>query len=414
LLLSCCLISGCASIMPDFADMSESYQAAIEKQSNGNLLLNVVRASKKMPLSFVEIPNITGTGSLTTSPALAGTFINIPAQSTIAPSFSMAVGRTFTFTQASIENAEFTKQFILPIPVETINYFTRDNYIPDEVIFSLVVESIGIRTPDNQLKTYTNDPTEPDYPEFRDLLQRFVDFGLTTELVSVESPIGPPLDSSKLTESVFQFITAMASAGSAGSTLQNVTLKEISKKDSVYQVVRAKMVGRACFEANSYEEDVRERFGSTYFCIAGSGENATRVPGSGDTEDVASATSETKNEKNKSSISIRLRSNREIFNYLGLVLATQKGNNVNRVMMRAPQKKGESQTKEPYLPLLVVHSNPPAKEKSLSSVQYDGVTYSIPADDNGYSNEVLIILSHLVSLNKVTGTLPPQPGVLLK
>lgn len=409
MLLSCCLISGCASVMPDFADMSHSYQVAIEKQGNSNLLLNIVRAAKMMPMSFVEIPNIVGTGSLLTTPTLGGTVIGVPGQSSIAPSFSMALGRTFTFTQSSLENAEFTKQFILPIPVETINFFTRDNYLPDEVIFSLVVESIGIRTPDNKVKTYTNDPTEPEYVEFRDLLQKLVDYGLTTEMINVETPVGPQLDSSKLTDAVFQFLTVSA-------VTQNLVLKEVSKKDSIYQVVRTKKAGRLCFEESSYADEVREQFGSGYFCTIGSYENAAQTLGSGDAVEPPPAATEGRNDTGKSSLTIRLRSNREIFNYLGLVMSVQKGNGDSIVSLRTPQIKaaGGTKPKAPDTPLLVVRSDPPGNEKSLVSVEYDGTSYSVPARDNGYSNSVLIILSHLVSLNKVQGTMPPQPGVLLK
>jgi hypothetical protein len=52
--------------------MSQTYQREIEKFQNNNILLNVVRASKNMPLSFLDIPNVIGTGSFSETIGAAG------------------------------------------------------------------------------------------------------------------------------------------------------------------------------------------------------------------------------------------------------------------------------------------------------------------------------------------------------
>jgi hypothetical protein len=68
-LIFCALIiSGCSAINPSFMSMTQQYAIEAEKYNNNQVLLNLVRASKGMPLSFMDIPNIIGSGSVQTSP----------------------------------------------------------------------------------------------------------------------------------------------------------------------------------------------------------------------------------------------------------------------------------------------------------------------------------------------------------
>jgi hypothetical protein len=47
-------------------------------------------------------------------------------------------------------------------------------------------------------------------------------------------------------------------------------------------------------------------------------------------------------------------------------------------------------------------------------INYQGETYSIPMENNGYSPLVINILSQLVNLNKGVGSIPASPAVLIK
>ena len=158
-LLLSMMLGGCASVSPDFSDMSQSYQKSIEKYQNNNFLLNIVRSSKEMPLSFIDIPSVIGTGNITETAGLSGLIYsaspgsglsgvfsaagsNVAASYTY-PSLSLSLGRSFNFTQSSLANAQFQKEFLSIIPIETINFFAR-HHIPPELIFSLTIDSIEV------------------------------------------------------------------------------------------------------------------------------------------------------------------------------------------------------------------------------------------------------------------------------
>jgi hypothetical protein len=68
------VLSGCgATNSTTFRSMSAAYREVVESYSNDNTLINVVRASQKMPVSFLDIPSIMGTGNVSANASLTGT-----------------------------------------------------------------------------------------------------------------------------------------------------------------------------------------------------------------------------------------------------------------------------------------------------------------------------------------------------
>ena len=63
-------------------------------------------------------------------------------------------------------------------------------------------------------------------------------------------------------------------------------------------------------------------------------------------------------------------------------------------------------------PIFVVEKNSSAK--SISSVNLEGDTYSMPRDSQSYTRDVLVTLSQLLTLDKVPGSIPASPSVLVK
>ena len=75
----------------------------------------------------------------------------------------------------------------------------------------------------------------------------------------------------------------------------------------------------------------------------------------------------------------------------------------------ANRKDGESHQHA----ILVVEKNAPGPHfAAIRSL--DGNRYSIPAVNNGYSTQVMNLVSQLLTLNKVSGSVPPSPAVLIK
>jgi hypothetical protein len=66
------------------------------------------------------------------------------------------------------------------------------------------------------------------------------------------------------------------------------------------------------------------------------------------------------------------------------------------------------------IPLIVVEKGSASSSNALTSVKYQGEKFTVPTASNSYSREVLNIVSQLLTLNKVPGSIPASPAVLIK
>lgn len=111
------LLTGCAMTgSTSFQAMSSSYREVLEGYANDNILINIIRASERLPLSFLDMPNVTGSGSISGGVGIAGNIMSAnPASirgfftssaeiagSYYAPNASFAVNNSFNFTQSSL------------------------------------------------------------------------------------------------------------------------------------------------------------------------------------------------------------------------------------------------------------------------------------------------------------------------
>ena len=63
-------LSSCALLKPGFSEMSVAYGEVVEKYQVNNILVNIIRASQQRPLSFLDIPTVIGSGSVSVSAGL--------------------------------------------------------------------------------------------------------------------------------------------------------------------------------------------------------------------------------------------------------------------------------------------------------------------------------------------------------
>jgi hypothetical protein len=120
-------------------------------------------------------------------------------------------------------------------------------------------------------------------------------------------------------------------------------------------------------------------------------------------------------DQNKVSLLIHLRSTRTVFDYLGTLVDLQNQNPPKIISISTavnPSMIGASKTNTPEYPIFTVAKNNSAK--SISSVKYEGDTYSVLADSQSWTRDVLVTLSQLLTLNKVPGSIPASPSVLVK
>jgi hypothetical protein len=86
-------MTGCTSpVTPDFMEMSTKYSNLLETYQINMMLTNIMRASFQEPLSFLDMPNINGSGSVTNSPSVNSIFATLsssPHESIVATIFSL-------------------------------------------------------------------------------------------------------------------------------------------------------------------------------------------------------------------------------------------------------------------------------------------------------------------------------------
>ena len=78
--------------------MSSAYREVLESYSLDNILINVVRSSEQLPLSFLDMPNVIGSGGIAASAGLSAQ-INSANPVTTQGFFSAGAGSFYTPTE---------------------------------------------------------------------------------------------------------------------------------------------------------------------------------------------------------------------------------------------------------------------------------------------------------------------------
>lgn len=204
------LLSGCGGIsVPEFGEMSTRYAEILEQYQINGIFQNVIRASQSRPLSFLDIPNINGSGAVALTPSASILFNGgaLPASAlsnnilgglaSITPNTGLSLGKTVNFSQTSLDNAVFWKGFLTTSPPETIGYFMENN-IPLEVFYSMIIDELKIQTPDGVIRTYANDPLLDNHKDFQHQLYQLIRDGLAPRYVITSTKIGNVITEARL------------------------------------------------------------------------------------------------------------------------------------------------------------------------------------------------------------------------
>jgi hypothetical protein len=398
------VLSSCTTpVTPDFTEMSAKYANILEQYQLNSILINIVRASNERPLSFLDIPSINGSGNVTTSPTLSGSLNGLIGGlaggplgiSSISPGLNPSFGNSFNFSQSSLDNATFLHGFLSGIPIGTAKFFISDN-LPREVMFSLVIASIEIKQADGKSTRYVNNPLLPEYPTFQAELYKLLSYGLTIEQVKEEPKkisnpaVGRmPNFSQPGMPSPYQSPSGYSGYGGA------VGYGGSGGYGGMYGQTQPQPQFKVCVDENKFSNFVVEKFSSDIFC-----KSNPFTP---------------KEKSSKAELILTIRSPNNVFEYLGQVVAAQNQSNPYMVTLppsdsTRPRKAGQDN----QYALLVVRKNDPSNRNFARVRNIDDDIYSIPANDNGYSPMVLKIISQLLSLNKVPGSIPVSPGILLR
>ena len=393
-------LSGCTTpVTPDFAEMSKKYAILLEQYQINNLFMNIIRSYEGHPLSFLDMPNIIGSGSVSHSASVNGTISSASIGSALAgltslnPSLGLSFGNSFNFTQSSLDNAIFWKSFMEPIPAESIDYF-KNNHIPKEVLMTLLIDQIIITQTNGSKQAFINNPLKPNYAEFQRIVYELINDGFTTESVIQEIEEGAPLTEAELKREYGQNPRLKLS-------LRNMGLKTIqSKPTNLYQVTKLIPVYMHCMNSDRYANFDRVGQNTQTYC----------APLQNQGNEISSSTTD------KPKLRIVIRSVKNIYDFLGQTMKAQL-KNTNPYLITLPPSAQTIPDKEDEMnsyALFVVLKNPVGVKTHSAIDALDGNTYAVPFTNNGYTPLVMNILSQFQTLAKNPSAIPSSPAVLIK
>jgi hypothetical protein len=300
------------------------------------------------------------------------------------------------------------KPFLSAIQPEIVGYLSANHAAPKSVLYSLVVDSIDVVTDKKDVvASFVNDPAKEDYLNFQRVLYVLVAAGLSVEPTFMKVPQSPVMDEATMRASMGMFTAALAS----GITVDEIATPGRPKR---YQLVRLLPQFRMCLNRTDGLVLFGDSLAPSMYCAEAF---KARAPSRTATElGKLLAGSGDQTYKNLS-INIKLRSTRNVFDFLGQVVSMQNAEKPTIVKIFNPEaleaKPNSTAEDFPPVPLFIVHKNQRVA-KMLTALEYRGATYSIPDDSDSFSKEVMVLLSQLLTLNKIAGSIPPSPSVLVK
>jgi len=136
-------LAGCAA-GDRFAGRVSTYNSEAEKAQDQAILLNVLRAAKRRPLSFTELQNVTSSGTPSGSIGF-----NVPlaqnggaTASAFNPTLALSGGPTLS--AGFINTQEFYQGMLKPVPISTIDLFIQRG-IPPGLLFNLLFSRIIVK-----------------------------------------------------------------------------------------------------------------------------------------------------------------------------------------------------------------------------------------------------------------------------
>lgn len=417
------LLSGCtATGSNSFKEMSSAYRDVVEQYSNDNILLNIVRVSQNMPMSFLDIPSVVGSGTVTQSANLsARVFSNNPASfpgyfsasntqndsSGSGAEIGLSVNNSFSFTQSSLDNSSFMTSFYREIPLDVLDFRGTERLRPRAIDYMLIIDSIeGVNPNDTVHLRVENDPLSKEYDHFQSVFRILMELGLRVEKVSKKTPIGPAVELGKGAHSAF------GDAVIDGVAKGSFSIDEVRKDNKTYyQLNKVESISRLCVNKYRSQQIVGNLLSPKTFCAS-----SEKLPKSLENfSDYLGWIKTHYPNANNLELSFKLRSTGNVFDFLGNVLIAQSMHPEREILI-SPSQTDLQTTFAVYnkpTPLFKIYRNEPSIP-AATKVTYKGNTYSIAADDATHSKIVLEYISTLLTFSKVPGSIPPSPAIIMR
>ena len=380
-------LAGCSSIpQQDFSSWAVTFNEAVEQGQNRTILLNILRASRNMPLYFSGTQVVRGSGTTKVDGGIGGSISNtttkfIPASSSVAltsgltPSLNVSVDRNFNFDVAIADTAEFQQALLMPMKEDVMHYYTQQG-LPSEMLLHLLVQKFRV-TIDGTPEVYENNPMSATYPAFVAMVDKLLEYGLTTQVNDDFTPVGPVYRQPDL-----RGIAEIVKAGGF-----------ILPAQGGFQVAIRSPIATFCFDP-SVDGNV-QRLPATMLC---------RRP---DLANEMQPLARRRVQFENASLYVQLRSTREVFDYLGTLLVRAGAEPVRMTSEAALAhlKNSNCTSAGPKCgELFRLHRN--AASKDAVTINLDGTDYSLMPNDGSLSTTVLSVLVQTLNLNKSVNSLP--------
>ncbi|NOT40997.1 MAG: hypothetical protein HOP13_10935 [Alphaproteobacteria bacterium] len=428
------VLSGCTG-MPPAADKAVLFNKAVEDSSNQLLLLNVLRASQRMPVYYTRLSNLQSVGALKSS--VTSTFQLGPRSAdTLGLSIPFGADQTDTVGVQVLDDQKFIQGILDRAKPETLAFYLAQGW-PEDLLFHLFIERIEIE------QGYFDKAIKPSIPNacdganvrhFRDeqrnkhqnivvdnnpfdglkcfqSVLRLLEGSFSLGLVEGKSfkPAGITVQSESAA-----FATPVVEALKAGFVLKRFAVPRPMPNDPKHTecaLAVGKLISATTFQVDppatengeldttalfsiteNFVRSLPNKDGAVRLTIAGAGTSAS----DGCTEKAQVAPP----------MAFYLRSPDSMIYYLGeIVRASRVVENGTTV---APVKVKSS--KGPIDLFRVLRGD----DSAAVSVDFQGATYSIPptypADDHR-STQVMTLLNQLITLQKEAGSAPSLPPV---
>lgn len=399
-LLSTLLISGCTSpYAPDFVAMSSKYVNLLEQYQANMIFTNIIRSSQDRPISFLDIPTISGSGGITQGGNIGGSTGSLVgnqsvfdlAANSLSLGYSFGFSNSFNWSQSSLDNQTFWKNFVTPLPISAAQYARHSN-LPRELVATLSIASIQITHPDGREKLLLNSPQRPDYEKFQNQLYKLINLGLGPQLSFTETNIGEPISERDL-------LTKYGSKPDYNLAKEGLVAVEISNApEKRYQIQKLTPIYKLCIPQARFSNLVLQEYGPNLYC-----------------QESLEIQAALKNSNTLPTLTLTVRSSKEVYEFLGEVAALQLVDEP-KIILVPPTKNTfvKNPNAKNAFAILVIEKNNPSGRKLAQYDSLDDNSYSIPMKDNGYSNVVMNLLTQFLTLAKTPGSIPTPPVVLVR
>jgi hypothetical protein len=300
------------------------------------------------------------------------------------------------------------QSFLKEIPLDVLGFRGTERLLPRAVSYTLLIESIELRSNNALVHRFNNDPLDPKYEQFQELLYLLIEAGLTVESIHSKTPIGPPIEKTQLSKSLDVWGSATIENLAKGSiSLDKVN---ISGKE-YYQLNRSSQSARICVNKFRSQELIGSLLSQSAYCQDSPRHERSSQNYAGIIKTFTQRFPKAKDME----LVIGIRSPGNVFDFLGAVLNAQYKEGSQTVMIKPSQSVYDSYNArytEPH-PLFKVYKNV-VPTNPAASVVYKGVTYSIADDDGSYTKDVMEFMSTLVTIAKIPGSVPQSPAVVVR